>query len=46
VVAGEIVALTHVRHGVEALEDSAFLLTTVTSQAGDSHGGSSHLNPG
>lgn len=40
VVAGEIVALTHVRHGVEALEDSVFLLTTVTSQAGDSHGGS------
>lgn len=39
VAAGEIVALTHVRHGVEALEDSAFLLTTVTSQAGDSHGG-------
>lgn len=36
--AGEIVALTHVRHGVEALEDSVFLLTTVTSQAGDSHG--------
>lgn len=36
---GEIVALTHVRHGVEALEDSVFLLTTVTSQAGDSHGG-------
>ncbi|MBG6224402.1 quercetin dioxygenase-like cupin family protein [Arthrobacter sp. CAN_A2] len=40
VAAGEIVALTHVRHGVEALEDSVFLLTTVTSQAGDSHGGS------
>lgn len=40
VVAGEIVALTHVRHGVEALEDSAFLLTTVTSQAGGSHGDS------
>ncbi|MHA7240237.1 cupin domain-containing protein [Arthrobacter sp. TMS1-12-1] len=39
VAAGEIVALTHVRHGVEALEDSVFLLTTVTSQAGDSHGG-------
>ncbi|PVE18924.1 hypothetical protein [Arthrobacter sp. Bz4] len=38
VVAGEIVALTHVRHGVEAVEDSVFLLTTVTSQAGDSHG--------
>lgn len=38
VVAGELVALTHVRHGVEALEDAVFLLTTVTSQAGDSHG--------
>lgn len=42
VVAGEIVALTHVRHGVEALEDSVFLLTTVTSQAGGSHGDSPH----
>ncbi|RJT75114.1 cupin [Arthrobacter cheniae] len=40
VVAGEIVVLTHVRHGVEALEDSVFLLTTVTSQAGDSYGNS------
>lgn len=39
VTAGEIVVLTHVRHGVEAMEDSVFLLTTVTSQAGDSHGG-------
>lgn len=38
VAAGEIVALTHVRHGVEALEDSVFLLTTVTSQTGGSHG--------
>ena len=38
IVAGEIVALTHVRHGVEAVEDSVFLLTTVTSQASDSHG--------
>ena len=38
IAAGEIVALTHVRHGVEALEDSVFLLTTVTSQTGDSHG--------
>lgn len=38
--AGDIVVLTHVRHGVEALEDSVFLLTTVTSQAGDSHGDS------
>lgn len=42
VTAGEIVALTHVRHGVEALEDSVFLLTTVTSQAGNSHGDSPH----
>lgn len=40
VTAGEITALTHVRHGVEALEDSVFLLTTVTSQAGGSHGDS------
>lgn len=40
VVAGEITALTHVRHGVEALEDSVFLLTTVTSQAGGSYGNS------
>lgn len=38
VVAGDIVVLTHMRHGVEALEDSVFLLTTVTSQVGDSHG--------
>lgn len=38
VTAGEIVALTHVRHGVEAVEDSVFLLTTVTSQSGESHG--------
>ncbi|ROR72196.1 hypothetical protein [Bogoriella caseilytica] len=37
---GQIVALTHVRHGVEALEDSVFLLTTVTSQSGESHGDS------
>ena len=43
VAAGEIVVLTHVRHGVEALEDSVFLLTTVTSQTGDSHGGSSQF---
>lgn len=42
VAAGEITALTHVRHGVEALEDSVFLLTTVTSQAGGSHEGSPH----
>lgn len=43
--AGEIVALTHVRHGVEALEDSVFLLTTVTSQAGNSHGEASNQEP-
>ena len=41
-IAGEIVALTHVRHGVKALEDSVFLLTTVTSQVGGSHGDSPH----
>lgn len=29
--AGDIAALTHVRHGVTAIEDSCFLLTTVTS---------------
>jgi quercetin dioxygenase-like cupin family protein len=40
VVAGEIVALTHVRHGGQVSEDSVFLLTTVTSQSGDSHGNS------
>ncbi|WP_144790245.1 cupin [Kocuria palustris] len=35
---GEIAALTHHRHGVEAQEDSAFLLTTVTGVPGmDSH---------
>lgn len=28
--AGELVILTHERHGVAALEDSVFLLTTVT----------------
>jgi quercetin dioxygenase-like cupin family protein len=32
--AGDLEALTHFRHGVEALEDCAFLLTTVTSQPG------------
>ena len=31
-------ALTHFRHAVEALEDCAFVLTTVTSQpSGGSH---------
>ncbi len=36
---GELVALTHYRHAVEALEDSVFLLTTVTGIEGtDSHG--------
>lgn len=39
---GEITVLTHVRHGVEAFEDSVFLLTTVTSQTGGSHGGNGH----
>lgn len=31
---GQLVVLTHFRHAVEALEDSAFLLTTVTSVIG------------
>lgn len=31
---GELKALTHVRHGVLALEDSIFLLTTVTGIPG------------
>lgn len=36
---GDIVALTHQRHKVTALEDTVFLLTTVTSVPGrDSHG--------
>jgi quercetin dioxygenase-like cupin family protein len=30
--AGDLVALAHSRHSVEAVEDSVFLLTTVTSQ--------------
>ncbi|MGO1226971.1 MULTISPECIES: hypothetical protein [unclassified Brachybacterium] len=35
---GQIEALTHFRHSVEALEDTVFLLTTVTSQHDtDSH---------
>ncbi|QGU08644.1 hypothetical protein COCCU_13770 [Corynebacterium occultum] len=35
---GELEILTHFRHSVEALEDSVFLLTTVTSLEGtDSH---------
>lgn len=33
---GELWILTHERHSVMALEDSAFLLTTVTSQQGQS----------
>ena len=37
---GFIEALTHHRHAVEALDDSVFLLTTVTSVPGaESHGG-------
>lgn len=37
---GEIVALTHERHSVRSLEDSIFLLTTVTSVPGQgSHDG-------
>lgn len=34
---GEIVALTHFRHAVIALEDSVFLLTTVTNVEHGSH---------
>lgn len=35
---GDLKALTHVRHGVRALEDSIFLLTTVTGIPGrESH---------
>lgn len=33
--AGELVALTHERHAVHAVDDTAFLLTTVTGQPGD-----------
>ncbi|WP_114853914.1 hypothetical protein [Brachybacterium sp. YJGR34] len=37
---GQIEALTHQRHAVHALDDSVFLLTTVTSVPGsESHGG-------
>ena len=39
--AGHIEALTHFRHAVEALEDTVFLLTTVTSQ----HDTDSHSTP-
>ena len=35
--AGVIHALDHFRHGVEALADTVFLLTTVTSQQTGSH---------
>lgn len=38
---GHIEALTHFRHAVEALEDTVFLLTTVTSQ----HDTGSHATP-
>ncbi|MGO1285266.1 MAG: hypothetical protein ACTHUU_09130 [Brachybacterium sp.] len=38
---GHIEALTHFRHAVEALEDTVFLLTTVTSQ----HDTESHSTP-
>ncbi|MDV8002739.1 cupin [Rhodococcus sp. IEGM 1408] len=34
IAAGELHTLTHHRHAVKALEDSVFLLTTVTSVAG------------
>lgn len=35
---GQLVQLTKERHGVEALRDSVFLLTTVTGVAEESHG--------
>ena len=36
---GNLKVLTHVKHGVKALADSVFLLTTVTGVDGiDSHG--------
>ncbi|HLS64106.1 MAG TPA: cupin [Ruania sp.] len=35
IAAGELQVLTHQRHAVLALEDSVFLLTTVTSQPGE-----------
>lgn len=35
--AGELWTLTHERHSVLALEDTAFLLTTVTGVGRDSH---------
>lgn len=39
---GQLEVLTHYRHSVEALEDSVFLLTTVTGVEGrDSHAGDS-----
>lgn len=36
---GELWTLTHERHSVLAVEDCAFLLTTVTSTGAGSHGG-------
>jgi quercetin dioxygenase-like cupin family protein len=36
--AGNLWVLTHERHSVHALEDSAFLLTTVTGVGRESHG--------
>ncbi len=36
--AGELVVLTHERHAVTAVEDSVFLLTTVTGLAPGGHG--------
>lgn len=38
---GQLVLLTHDRHGVRAMEDSVFLLTTVTSIDVGSHPGAS-----
>ena len=39
IAAGELQVLTHLRHAVTALEDSVFLLTTVTSQPTPAHDG-------
>jgi quercetin dioxygenase-like cupin family protein len=40
VAVGELHLLTHERHAVAALEDSVFLLTTVTGLPGQAHDGS------
>ena len=40
---GQIEALTHQRHAVESLDDTVFLLTTVTSVPGTESYGGAHL---